>query len=416
MSITTDGSVCLQEIDEMVRDTLKKHRVSPVTGFLAENPLTSLPTYTINRERDALFADINSAMVDITSLIKERKVLERVKEWPCGVFLGDLYWKEANLLHLCLSMLAHAGLREAYPYAKVGELMKDDSMKHLCREIAVPLWEVSKITGADPTMAYGFYSLRNGAWVNPEEPFALYNFKLLHSFTGGESEKWFVGIHQVIEVAFAPAIPEYLRAYFLAKLLPRPDVVSALEDALTKTAVACEKCVDVLRAMRAHLDPREYFESVRLYYMFPRNVIFDGVEELKGKPQNPYGETGGQAPLQHLRLAALGIYPHEDKYFPMMRRNMQTPFRDLIEMMFDSRVRDFVLRELNKRKCADRNVALAKAYNRNVNAILNFRIEHRSLVHSSIQDFGDSHGTGKPPLTFLDDQIERTKRALIPLP
>ncbi len=412
MSTTIVSSVHIREFDKMVRDTLERHHVSPVTGFLAEKPLRQLPTDVGSWERCEFFAVINYLLQTLPAAIRDGRVREQVREIsPKCPSLEGLSWEDANLLHFCLSMLAHASLREAYPYLTVDELHKDDSIKVLTKEIAVPLGEVSKITGALPTMAYGFYSLFNGVRVNPEMPFALYNFRLIYSFTGGESELWFVGIHQVGEALFAPAIPAYLRAYHIAKMKPSHITEETMHAALIESALPSERWVDVIRAMRAHLNPKEYFQSVRLFYMFPRNIVYEGVEELRGEPQNYFGETGGQSPFRHFQEAALGIYPHEDKYFPTMRLHMQGPFRELIESLFDSRVREFTLSALK-----GGTVTVARAYNRNIQAILDWRLEHRSLVATSIEDFGDKHGTGKSPLTFLDDQIERTRRMLIPIP
>lgn len=45
----------LAEIDEKVRDLMKKHKVSPKTGFLAENPPRYLPKNTGNFEKDQYF-------------------------------------------------------------------------------------------------------------------------------------------------------------------------------------------------------------------------------------------------------------------------------------------------------------------------------------------------------------------------
>lgn len=412
-----ETSASIINLDEKISQVLLAHNISQTTGFMEESPLKDLHRRKDSKEEWNSFRTMIYLAGKLPQIIEEKKVREKIALLPineenltCSLF-SDLSWREKNLLHLTIGMLAHAWLHEQYPYATVGEMNEDMSIKHLCHQLAVPLYAISKETGAAPTMSFPFYSEQNGWKNDPNEPFSLANFRLLFSFTGSLSEKWFVGIHQVIDTVFSPAIPEYLRAYFLAKLEPEPQVARALTLALEKSAESSESCNDIMLAMYAHCEyrNRSYFDRVRVFYIFPKNVVYDGVTALGNIPQNPFGETGGQWPGQHFRLAVLGAYNHDDQYFPKMRLNMQKPAREFVEMMFGSRVRDFVLKEY----LINGNVNLAKAYNRNIAAIISFREIHLDFVDKYIRCYGDTHGTGNPPLKFLDNQIKHLQTKLI---
>ena len=88
-----------------------------------------------------------------------------------------------------------------------------------------------------------------------------------------------------------------------------------------------------------------------------------------------------------------------------MRKHMSYPFRKLIESLLDSRVRIFVEQAGSR--------WLTKAYNRNLEAIILWREAHMELVGRYITRFGEGHGTGKSPLSWLQERIDEVKAQIL---
>lgn len=411
------------ELRNEVRLLMEKHGVSFETGFLAERPLRRLPKDAADAAQTNDFMRLDAMAYALERTISERKVAESIERlavprWP----FENLPWPVVSRLMLIYAMTTHAYFREVYPYGNVSELMQDQSRKILPAQLAVPLWRASRRIGMEPTMSYGLYALWNYYRKDPEKPVSLENIELLHSFTGTLDERWFVWIHQAVEVAFAPAIPELLRACWLSRVrdpdgsIPSPPTLA--EDMIVEEMIRClnnatkaaRDAVAVLKRMREHCDYGTYFNRVRLFFTYPNSVVFDGVEELGGTPQQKLGETGGQTPFMHFQLAAAGIDHDDDPYFPRMRQYMSRPFRELVEFVkHSSKIRSFVLERRH-------NKVLVQSYNALIQAIpLDWRITHMHLVEDFIGQFGEGHGTGKPPLEWLSDLYKKATSHLIEL-
>lgn len=411
-STTTDGRPMTNgspQFQNEVSRLMQQHGVSFETGFLAERPLRRLPKDATDAARTNDFMRLDAIAYALEQAISERTVAESVKRLTVPRWsFEDLPWPAVYRLMLIYAMYSHAYFREIYPYRNVSELIQDQSRKILPAQLAVPLWRASRRIGMEPTMSYGLYGLWNYYRPDPGKPVSLENLELIHSFTGTMDERWFVLIHQAVEVAFAPAIPALLTACLLSRVRD-PDstipflanlgealIVEEMIRCLEHAAKAARDAVSVLTRMREHCDYGTYFNRVRLFFTFPNSVIYDGVEELGGEPQQKLGETGGQTPFMHFQLAAAGIDHDDDPYFPRMRHYMSQPFRELVEFVKrTSNIRSFVLERRH-------NQALVQAYNALIQAIpLDWRIVHMSLVDDFIGQFGEGHGTGKPPLDWL---------------
>lgn len=409
------------EIENEVRLLMKKHDVSFETGFLAERPLRWLPEDSDNAPRTNDFMRLDAMAYSLEQTIGERKVAESVKRLTVPRWsFEDLPQPVASRLMLIYAMYTHAYFREVCLYGNVSALVQDLSPKILPAQLAVPLWHTSRRIGMEPTMSYGLYGLWNYYRKDPQKPVGLDNIELIHSFTGTLDERWFVWIHQAVEVAFAPAIPELLTACLLSRVHDRNGSMPSLPNLgeeviveemirrLDNAAKAARNAVAVLRRMREHCNYGTYFNRVRLFFAFPNSVVFEGIEELEGEPQQKLGETGGQTPFMHFQLAAAGIDHDDDPYFPRMRQYMSQPFRELVEFVkSSSNIRLFVLERR-------RNTTLVQSYNALIQAIpLDWRIVHMSLVDDFIAQFGEGHGTGKPPLQWLSELYKKAKSYLI---
>lgn len=404
----------LEKIEERAVSFLKKHKVSLKTGFLAEKPLLGIPRNFDDSERRKYCSKVDELAYSLTRLISEGCVCLAVDKLPLPkpeYFLG-LTWQAAHRFMLAVAMPTQAYFRELLAYKNVQELMEDNSPKHLPPQLAIPMWELHKITGINPSMSYGLYALWNYYKIDSEKPLGLDNIDMIHSFTGTRDEKWFVWIHQIVEMSFAPAIKALVSADLLArKSLSLGQTAPDAEDMqrfLGDAADASMATVNVLERMREHCDQKTYFDKVRMFYSFPRNAVFEGVDDpdIKGKSLEIFGETGGQTPYQHFRLSALGIKHKKSAYFVKMRQHMSRPFRELVEYMDSSKIREFVLVSKSNRK-------LVRRYNMLVQSVLDWRAEHIQLVDEYIKTYGEVYGTGKPPLTWLQELYDETKTYLI---
>ena len=407
MNTQAVSKVDLKKIDEEIKLLLKKNYISYQTGFLSEAPLRHLPS-TKDKQQTEDFKMLDEIGYSLEKIIKEGKVTENVNKLKVPSWnLDGLSRETIHRLMLIVAMLTHAYFRETIPYKNVNELMKDTSKKSLPPQLAIPLWNCSKITGIAPSMSYGLYSIWNYYKKDEKKPLSLGNIELIHSFSGTLDEKWFVWIHQIVEITFAPAIPALAKACILASYeSDDPVVVSEVIKSLDTAAESVRNVVTVLERMRENCDYRKYFDEVRIFYSIPRNIVFEGVDELKGEGQEIYGETGGQSPYMHYLLTTLGVKHEEDQYFPNMRKHISGPFRDFILYFKDSKLRDYV--EKNKK-----NRILVRRYNMLVQSVLDWRAEHMSLVDDYIKEFGEVHGTGKPPLTWLRSLYDKTKTYLV---
>ena len=409
------------ELQNEVWRLMETHGVSFETGFLAERPLRWLPKDTGQVPQTTDFERLDAMAYSLERTIGERQVADCVKrlDVPCWSF-EDLPWPVVHRLALIYAMVTHAYFREVYPYRNVSELMQDQSPKILPAQLAVPLWRASRRIGMEPTMSYGLYALWNYYRKDPGQPVSPTNLELIHSFTGTLDERWFVWIHQAVETAFAPAIPALLGACLLsrachsdgsipsARRLEDNVIVEEMIRCLENAALAARDAVAVLKRMREHCNYGTYFNRVRLFFTFPNSVVFEGVEELRGEPQQRLGETGGQTPFMHFQLAATGIDHDDDPYFPRMRGYLARPFRDLIELVKQtSQIRTCVLERRH-------NGRLVQAYNALIQAVpLDWRLVHMRLVEDFIGQFGESHGTGKPPLEWLSALYNKATSYLV---
>lgn len=397
----------LLEINDEALDVLKMHRISPELGFLGEKPPLHLPYDHSSQWRNEYFRKLDALAYNLPELIRTKTLHHEIVQLsiPPELHLEQLSWAAQNRFMLLNAMVTHALFVQIYNYPDVSTSQKDEKEKYLLPALAIPLWEISKLTGFVPTLSYGLY-IRNYELLDPQKPVALDNLDLLHSFTGSVDEKWFVWIHQVVEKEFAPAISALLSALLLTSHPDTPGMIQEVTKCLARACMAMRNVVSTLHRMREHCDPATYFQRVRMFYSFPRNVIFGGVREIEGKAQNYFGETGGQSPFMHTLLASLGIYP-ADPYFPQMRKHMSKYNRSFVELILHgSHLREYVKRHAVHRPCRP----LLNYYHMLVDFVLGWRKEHLSLVDDNIGKYGDKHGTGSPPLSWLRGLYDETLR------
>ena len=269
--------------------------------------------------------------------------------------------------------------------------------------------------GRLPMLTYASQVMFNWRRFDPYGPVEVGNIHMIQNFLGGMDEEWFVTIHVQIEAVAGRA---------LSMLIPGQEAVLRGE---TETVLDCLDAVtETLHEMRAILermtercDPNTYYHRVRPYMFgwknnpdLPEGMVYTGVEEYGGRPQQYRGETGAQSAVIYAVDGFLGIEHGFDEmraYLMEMRDYMPVQDRHFVASVeAGPTARAHVL----ARK--DDQPALRKAYNAAVEALYEFRrlhIEYAAMyVLKPGQRENKGHvGTGGTPFTvYLKKHIDET--------
>jgi len=398
----------IKQAENDAHQMMKNYGISYETGFMAESPFQDLPHNTGNRKRDTYLEHIHrmaSSLPGLTSINKVENAVNQLKvsDWP----VDDLPRKSQYHLFLDLGMTMHAYFKEKLGYQTVQDLQADESTKFMPAQLATPLWKLGKITGMDPTLSYILLGLWNNTKKPGYDPTKPEDFGTIHTFTGEKDEKWFLRVHHSVQATEAPAYPHLFRAYLLSQY-PFEDIpVDYMIQCFKEAALPLLRRVAVLKRM-ADMDAGTYFERVRMFYPFPRNVIYEGVEEIKDQPQNFGGQTGGNRQSQQVEDNIMGVVHREtsNEYRLLMRQKMPKESRELISGLENSRIREFVLANRD-------NQELAMSYNMVIFTLVDWGTEHDNQSFGNIGRFGETRGTGSPHLTLLHDMTMDRRDALI---
>ncbi len=191
----------------------------------------------------------------------------------------------------------------------------DEPATSLPENLALPWYKVAQYLGRPPVLSYASYALDNWRRLELDGPISIDNIALLQNFLGGLDEEWFILIHVAIEAAAAPG----LRVLpILVKAVPEENIPAA-QEALSILAQTLEDMYRLLMRMPEKCDPYIYYHRVRPYIhgwknnpALPGGLIYEGVLEYGGEPQQFRGETGAQSGIIPAVDAALGIVHADD--------------------------------------------------------------------------------------------------------
>ena len=252
----------------------------------------------------------------------------------------------------------------------------------LPENIALPWYTVARHLGRLPVLSYASYALDNWRRLESEGPITLENIALLQNFLGGLDEEWFILIHVAIEAAAAPAL----------RVLPRlvkavmEEQTAAAQEALATLAQSLEEMYRLLMRMPEKCDPYIYYHRVRPYIhgwknnpALPEGLVYEGVAEYGGKPQQFRGETGAQSGIIPAIDAALGITHADDP--------LRTYLREMLDYMPPAH-RQFVLDleayEVARYRSFFAAPALKDLYNTCIHWVEHFRSLHLEYAASYI--------------------------------
>ena len=298
-------------------------------GFIVSNqPLR----YLLNKNKDEQI--LENLACSIPKLLLTNKIRKQIDNLSDTFFSHDLSKyseKELRLLNVQFSFLAHA-----YVW---GDLVPS---KVLCKAIAKPWSNISKMLGRPPILSYASYCLDNWHKINQDEGVNLDNVALNYNFLGGIDEDWFVTIHVCIEHAANNAIQSALNIAVKNKTNDCDEKV--LLDELTSIKEAMLKVNHIFRKMPEKCDPYIYYHRVRPYIFgwknnpaLPDGLIYESC--FDEKPQLFRGETGAQSSIVPTLDALLNVKHEKDElreYLDEMKSYMPPSHRELIKFIEDN--------------------------------------------------------------------------------
>ena len=300
-----------------------------VLGFIgSDQPLRYLNDKNQDEE---LLEDLACS---IPKLLLTNKIRKQIDELPDSFFSHDLSKyseEELRLLNVQFSFLAHA-----YVW---GDLVPS---KILCKAIAKPWSNISKMLGRPPILSYASYCLDNWHKINQDEGVNLDNVALNYNFLGGIDEDWFVTIHVCIEHAANKAIQSASNIALKTETSDCDEKV--LLDELTSIKEAMLEVNHIFRKMPEKCDPYIYYHRVRPYIFgwknnpaLPDGLIYESC--FDEKPQLFRGETGAQSSIVPTLDALLNVEHERDElreYLDEMKSYMPPSHRELIKFIEDT--------------------------------------------------------------------------------
>lgn len=379
--------------------------------------------YDINAERGFLpfmdpleilppeFSPLEEVALSMPKLLAEGKLKDAIRRLPLIEKISDGE-RTRRLLMTRLSFLGQGWIWENWK--KGPELV-------IPKVIAVPWYKVAKSLGLHPILSYAPYALWNWKRIDRAKPVELGNIVLLQNFLGGLDEEWFILVHVEIERKAGTAIT----SLYLAQEYARADDTAKVIENLLCAANVMKTLCETLKRMTENCDPYIYYNRVRPYIhgwknhpLIPGGVVYEGVEEFEGKPQEFRGETGAQSSIIPCLDAVLGISHQKDEFMDYlidMRNYMPPKHRMLIEAMERKPpLKSFVENHKNEHR-------LVAAFNELINHVVKFRKTHLGHAVSYINRQAErsrsnptQYGTGGTPfIPYLTAHIEDTKRTFI---
>jgi indoleamine 2,3-dioxygenase len=268
-----------------------------------------------------------------------------------------------------LAMVRYAFLVQAYVWGE------PEPPSSLPAPLARPIVDLARHLGQKPLLPYSAYVLDNWDRFDRSAPIGLDNVYMIQHFAAGMDESWFVLVHVAIEARAGAAlalVPEVLDA------AARDDV-----DGLTAGLAAMQPVWADLNAifdrMPEHCDPDVYFRRVRPYIhgwkdnpALGPGLVYEGVEELGGRPQAFRGQTGSQSSIVPTMDALLQVDHETDPlraYLDELHDYRPPKHRAFIDRVrATSAVRDLATR------AAD--ATLTDAYDAVLEEVTRFRTRH----------------------------------------
>lgn len=379
--------------------------------------------YDINAERGFLpfldpletlpleFSPLEEIALAMPKLLAEKKLKDAIR----GLAPIEEIPKSDRVKRLLMTRLSFLG------HGWVWENWKKGPEILIPKVIAIPWYKVAESLGLHPILSYAPYALWNWKRIESRGPIELGNIVLMQNFLGGLDEEWFILVHIEIERKAGAAIT----SLYLAQEYARTDDTAKVIENLLSATDAMQEICKTLKRMTENCDPYIYYNRVRPYIhgwknhpLMPGGIVYEGVEEFEGRPQEFRGETGAQSSIIPCLDAALGIAHHKDEFMDYlldMRNYMPSKHRALVSAMERKPpLRNFVESNKNEHQ-------LVAAFNQLINHVVKFRKTHLGYAVSYINRQAErsrsnpvQYGTGGTPfIPYLTAHIKDTKSTFV---
>ncbi|KAJ3495388.1 hypothetical protein NLG97_g3431 [Lecanicillium saksenae] len=391
-------------------------------GFLPE----SEPSSTF---RNRYYQPWERIATELPALLKLRNYRSAVTKLP-NLSTAYLHSKEEwRLAYSILAFLCHA-------YIWGG----DEPLEDLPTQLAVPFLAVSTYVEIPPVLTCAAvnlwnYRLRGTDLCNPD------HLEILHTFTGTDSESWFLRIGIAIE-ATGGKLMEHLIDAMEATTLQQ---YGPITNALWAMAGCLRDITTLLGRIHEKCDPSTFCHQIRPFYAGSRNMngaglprgVFYHEGAGKGEWRQLPGGSNGQSSLLQLLDIVIGVgYCAKPKLFHLDTRQCTPgPHRRFLEYMANKgSIRELALQDIH----TEEHSGLREAYTSAAEELTNFRSKHIQIVtryvamqlkqpwhkstgshalpqllSSGLRDASPKGTTGSDVLGFLKDMRNETTTARI---
>ncbi|KAG5951740.1 hypothetical protein E4U53_002389 [Claviceps sorghi] len=282
---------------------------------------------------------------NLPSLIENDSIRDVVRELPVlstNLLESEAEWQRAYVI---LGFMAQA-------YIWGG----DNPEPILPPQITVPLLAISAHLEVLPTLTYAGANLWNFSCTSSDFS-QMDELKLHMSFTGSESESWFLLISVPMETKAARILPTMMRALEAVKVRDYKTITSALED----LRVCIDDVSALLGRMDERCDPMMFYHRIRPFFAGSMNMASAGLPNGvyydegagRGSWRQYSGGNNGQSALIQFFDVVLGVQ-HSDEhgaggrkpFHVEIKEYMPGPHRRLLEKIaLMESIRDLALEE-----------------------------------------------------------------------
>lgn len=333
----------------------------------------------------------------LPELIDSKNILAEAKYLPIP---HDEYFKALDLKQLQLAWVRYCFIQSAYVHSQTATPIS------ICRNIAQPMWAISKLLNKPPILSYDAYTLNNWKRKDKNGPIAVDNLELIQTFIRDFDQAWFILIHVDIENEAGLAIRNLKEAIVASDM----EDLFTLDSALAGINKSLENIINTMRRMPEGTSPDTYYK-IRPWIMSFQDVVYEGVADLESKPQSFRGQTGAQTSIFQSLEAGLQMPKLEinelAKHLLDMRNYMPEGHRRFI----------MKVEEVSQvRKCSAFSRSISEKYNGCVDKICDFLEIHFNYAVTYIHNkTPNPKGTGGTDfMRYLKGRLdERRQNAYI---
>ncbi|OAA80699.1 indoleamine 2,3-dioxygenase [Akanthomyces lecanii RCEF 1005] len=315
---------------------------------------------------------------NLARLIDDGTIHDAIRQLPIlsvDKLVSEAEWRRAYTM---LAFMTHA-------YVWGG----DKPEEILPPQISVPFLKVSAHVELPPVLTYAAANLWNFTCQGGDDFSDLDKLRLCFSFTGTESESWFLLISVAMEAKAAGILQTMTTALDAVKARDYDGVVAGLEE--------LRRCIDsvaqLLERMYEKCDPMTFYHRIRPFLAgsqnmaaagLPRGVFYDEGDG-RGEWRQLRGGSNGQSSLIQFFDVVLGVEHngHGDKkhasFHQEVREYMPGPHRRfLVQIARMGSIRELAMVASSSEMDAQRR--LRDAYTAATMALTAFRQKHISIV------------------------------------